>query len=141
MPKQVKSSELAPAVGYVRLDDDAGADVLASHLKDIADCCQREDLRLKQTFMDRGYDGTQLARPGIVELQQALKDIQGLAVVLPTVEHLSPADAIRRALVLMIRRLDGHLVIIHKDHNTDPNPSDDATAHQTGQSNQDGSSS
>ena len=116
MPKQLKSSEQPPAVGYFRLDDDeAGADVFAGHLQAIAVCCQQEGLRLVRSFADRGYDGRELARPGIVELQQALKDTPGLAVVLPTLEHLSPADTIRRALVLMIRHLDGRIVVANKE--------------------------
>lgn len=115
MPKlPVKSSELPPAVAYLRLDDDEDENVFADLLKAIADRCLRERLRLTRTFTDRGYDGRELARPGIVELQQALKDTSGLAVVVPTLEHLSPADTIRRALILMIRNLDGRIVIANK---------------------------
>jgi hypothetical protein len=141
MPKHLKSSQLAPAVGYLRLADDTDVDVFAALLKEIAACCQREDLFLKHTFVDRGYDGTQLARPGIVELQQALKDTQGLAVVLPTLEHLSPADSIRRALVLMVRRLDGHLVVIHKDDHSDTDLPNDEAAQQSEPCGQDGGAS
>lgn len=122
MPKQPKSSELPPAVAYVRLDDDEDEVVFALLLKDIAACCLREGLRLARTFTDRGYDGRELARPGIVALQQSLKDTSGLAVVLPTLEHLSPADSIRRALILMIRNLNGRIVVANKE------PGDDGDA-------------
>jgi hypothetical protein len=115
MPKQLKSSELPPAVAYLRLADDEDHTTFALLLKDIAACCLREGLRLTRTFTDRGYDGKELARPGIVELQQALKDNSGLAVVLPTLEHLSPADSLRRALVLMIRHLEGHIIVANKE--------------------------
>jgi hypothetical protein len=115
MPKQLKSSELPPAVAYVRLDDDEDEAVFALLLKDITACCLREGLRLTCTFTDRGYDGRELARPGIVELQQSLKDTSGLAVVLPTLERLSPADGVRRALVLMIRNLEGRIVVADKE--------------------------
>jgi hypothetical protein len=115
MPKaEVKSSEQPPAVGYIRMDDDDDPHAFAGLLKDIAACCLRNGLRLTRTFTDRGYDGKELARPGIVELQQALKDTPGLAVVVPTLEHLSPANTIRYALVLVIRRLDGRLLIAHE---------------------------
>jgi hypothetical protein len=55
-----------------------------------------------------------------------------------TLEHLSPAENIRRALVLMIRRLDGHLVVIHKDDPDDTDPSDDVAAEQPEPANHDG---
>lgn len=115
MPKQVKSSELPPAVAYIRLDDDEDPHAFAVLLKDIADCCIREGLRLTRTFTDRGYDGRELARPGIVELQQTLKKKPGLVVVVPTLEHLSPADSIRRALVLMICHLEGRIIVANKE--------------------------
>lgn len=111
MPKQqLKSSELPPAVGYLRMDDDDEA-AFAGLLKDIAACCLREGLRLVRTFCDRGYDGSQLARLGIVEMREALKDTPGLAVVVPTLDHLSPAEAIRSPLMLMIHRLGGQVLV------------------------------
>lgn len=105
--------ELPSAIGYICIDE-PDEQVIAAWLNEIAACCSRERLRLICTVADRGYDGRDLARPGIVELQQALKDQPGLAVVLPTLEHLSPADSIRRALVLMIRHLGGRLVVVNK---------------------------
>lgn len=115
----IASSIQPPAVAYVRLSDDEDPAALASLLKRIAACCLREGLHLVRTLIDQGYDGTILARPGIVQLQQLLKDTRGLAVVLPALEHLSPADSLRRTLVLMIRRLDGELIIADKDAVTD----------------------
>jgi hypothetical protein len=114
MPKQqVKSSEQPPAVGYLRLNehDDAAFAVL---LKDIAACCLREGLRLVRTFYDRGYDGSQLARAGIVEVQEALRGTPGLVVVVPTLDHLSPADVIRSPLTRMIHRLGGKLLVANE---------------------------
>ena len=84
MPKaSVKSSDQPPAVGYIRLDDHDDSE-FAVLLKDIATCCLREGLRLVRTFYDRGYDGSQLARAGIVEVQEALRQTPGLVVVVPT---------------------------------------------------------
>lgn len=120
MPKQPKPSEQPAAVAYLRLDDDEDEAVFASLLKDIAACCLREGLRLTRTFTDRGYDGRELARPGIVELQEALKESPGLTVVVPTLEHLSPADIIRRALVLMIHHVEGHIVVASKERDGQP---------------------
>lgn len=111
MPKQqLKPSELPPAVAYVRVNEDDDH-VFAGLLKEIAACCQREGLRLTRSFTDRGYDGTQLARPGIVELREVLKETAGLAVVVPTLDHLSPIEHIRSPLLLMIHKLGGRLVV------------------------------
>ena len=114
MPKQlVKSSEQLPAVGYIRLDehDDAAFAVL---LKDIASCCVRESLRLVRTFYDQGYDGSQLARPGIVELREVLKDTTSLVVIVPTLDHLSPVEVIRSPLLLMIHKFGGKLLVANE---------------------------
>jgi hypothetical protein len=114
MPKQqVKSSEQPPAVAYLRLDehDDAAFAVL---LKDIAACCLREGLRLVRTFYDQGYDGSTLARPGVVELRQALQDLPGLVVIVPTLGHLSPVEVIRSPLLLMIHKFGGKLLVANE---------------------------
>ena len=111
MPKQLKPSEQSPAVAYIRLADDEDDATFALLLKDIATCCQRHRLRLIRTFTDRGYDGTQLARPGIVELREALKATPGLTVVVLTLDHLSPAETIRTALMQLITNLGGRLVV------------------------------
>ncbi len=114
MPKaQVKSSELPPAVGYLRLDDDDDH-AFAGILKDIAVCCQREGLRLTRTFTDRGYDGRVLARPGLADLREALQNQPGLVVVVPTLDHLSPSDLIRGPLLLMVHRHSGRLLVANE---------------------------
>jgi Resolvase, N terminal domain len=111
MPKsQVKPSEQPPAVGYICVDEAEDGEI-AAFLKEIAVCCLREELRLVRTFCDQGYDGTQLARPGIVELRQALLETSGLVVIVPTLDHLSPADSIRSPLTIMIHRLGARLVV------------------------------
>jgi hypothetical protein len=83
-------------------------------LKDIAACCLREGLRLVRTFYDQGYDGSTLARPGVVELRQALQDMPGLVVIVPTLDHLSPADSIRSPLLLMIHKFGGKLLVANE---------------------------
>lgn len=106
----VKPSEQLPAVGYICVDE-ADEQTIASFVKDIAACCLREGVRLTRTLIDRGYDGTQLARPGIVELRELLRATPGLTVVVPTLDHFSPSTVIRSPLVRMVERLGGRLVI------------------------------
>lgn len=123
MPKrQVKPSEQPPAVGYLRVDDDAD-ERFAVLLKEIAACCLREELRLVRTFTDRGYGGSQLARPGIVEMREALIETTGLVVVIPDLNHLSPSDSIRGPLMLMIHRLGGKLVVAQGTSSSGEGPS------------------
>lgn len=106
----VKPSAQPPAVGYICVDD-ADEQAIADFLKEIAACCLREGLRLTRTLADRGYDGTQLARPGIVELRDLLKATPGLTVVVPTLDHFSRSTVIRSPLVRMVERLGGRLVV------------------------------
>lgn len=114
MPKGIKSSEQPAAVAYLRLDEDGDDYQFSELLKDIAVCCQREGLRLTRTFTDRGYDGRALARPGLAELREALKNRPGLVVVVPTLDHLSPTDMIRGPLLLMVQRHGGRLLVANE---------------------------
>lgn len=109
----VKSSELPPAVGYVRVDE-ADEREIKLLLKDIAACCLRESLRLTRTFVDRGYEGRELARPGIVELREGIKEQAGLVVVVPSLDHLSPVEHIRGPLLLMVHRLGGRVLVANE---------------------------
>lgn len=114
MPEDNKPSDQAPAVAYLRLDDDSDDYQFAELLKDIAVCCQREGLRLARTFTDRGYDGHALARPGLAELREALRDRPGLVVVVPTLDHLSLSEVIRGPLLRMVHRLGGRLLVANE---------------------------
>lgn len=112
----VKSSEQPPAVGYVRMDE-ADEREIKLLLKDIAACCLRAQLRLSRTFVDRGYEGKELARPGIVDLREALKEQAGLVVVVPTLDHFSPIEHIRSPLLLMVHRLGGRVLVANEPNN------------------------
>jgi DNA invertase Pin-like site-specific DNA recombinase len=114
MSGDVKPSGEPTAVAYLRLDDDSDDYQFAELLKDIAVCCQREGLRLARTFTDRGYDGQALARPGLAELREALKDRPGLVVVVPTLDHLSPSEVIRGPLLLLVHRHGGRLLVANE---------------------------
>jgi DNA invertase Pin-like site-specific DNA recombinase len=106
----VKPSAQQPAVGYICVDE-ADDHVITGFVKAIAACCLREGVRLTRTLTDRGYDGTQLARPGIVELRELLRAMPGLTVVVPTLDHFSSSTVIRSPLVRMVERLGGRLIV------------------------------
>lgn len=111
MPTAGKCADQPAAVSYLRLGEDSDHDQFAALLRDIAACCQRERLRLIRTFTDRGYDGRTLARPGLAELREALKDQPGVVVVVPTLDHLSPTELIRAPLLRMVHRHGGRLLV------------------------------
>ena len=61
-----------------------------------------------------GYDGQALARPGLAELREALKETSGLVVVVPTLDHLSPSELIRGPLLLMVHRFGSRLLVANQ---------------------------
>jgi DNA invertase Pin-like site-specific DNA recombinase len=114
MPENSKPSGQPAALAYLRFDDDSAHDRFAALLQDIAVCCQNQGLRLARIFTDRGYDGRTLARPGLAELQEALKDRPGLVVVVPTLDHLSPSELIRVPLLRMAQQHGGRLLVANE---------------------------
>lgn len=112
MPKQrLAPSRQPPAVGYLRVEADCDEAMFAELLKEIAVCCLRENVRLVQTFTDFGYGGTQLARPGVMNVRDALVETEGLTVVVLALDDLSPTASIREPLIRMIHRLGGRLIV------------------------------
>ncbi len=99
------------AIAYLRLNADDVAAQIGNLLGAVAECCLSHRLRLVRTVTDYGYDGRRVDRPGIMELRQALSDTVGLTVVVPTLEHLSPAACVRRPLAMMIEHLGGALLV------------------------------
>ena len=98
------------AYGYVRLEE-TDHDAVAAFRQDVAACCEREDLRLVTTFCDLGDDGSTLARPALANLLEALKDTPSAKLVVPDLNHLSPYEVIRSALLLLLHRTEHQLLI------------------------------
>jgi hypothetical protein len=99
-----------PAFGYVRSEDPAD-DQIPALRAEIAAFCRAEDLRLVTIFCDRGSDGSELARPGFAGLLDALAVTGDARLVTPDLNHLSPYEAIREALLRQIRRTRARLLI------------------------------
>jgi DNA invertase Pin-like site-specific DNA recombinase len=98
------------AYGYVRLEE-VDHDAVAQFRQDTAACCEREDLRLVGTFCDLGDDGSTLARPALANLLEALKDTPSAKLVVPDLNHLSPYEVIRSALLLLLHRTEHQLLV------------------------------
>jgi DNA invertase Pin-like site-specific DNA recombinase len=103
------------AYGYVRLEE-TDHDAIVEFRQNVAACCEREDLRLATTFCDLGDDGSTLARPALANLLEALKDTPSAKLVVPDLNHLSPYEVIRSALLLLLHRTEHQLLIA-----TEPN--------------------
>ena len=103
------------AYGYVRMEE-VDHDAVAEFRQGIAECCDREDLRLATTFCDLGDDGSTLARPALANLLEALKATPSAKLVVPDLTHLSPYEVIRSALLLLLHRQEHQLLVA-----TEPN--------------------
>lgn len=102
-----------PAYGYVRLDD-VDHQTAARHRQAIGHWCVRDGFRLIATFCDLDCDGTTLARSALTELLQALREVPQAVVVVPDLVHLSPAESIRGALLLLLHRSEHRLITLQE---------------------------
>lgn len=101
------------AYGYVRLED-IDHQTAARHRREIGRWCVRDGFRLISTFCDLDCDGTTLARAALTELLQALRVAPQAVVVVPDLGHLSPAESIRSALLLLLHRGEHRLVTLRE---------------------------
>lgn len=101
------------AYGYVRADE-PNEDEIAALRQEIAAYCRTEDLRLVTVFCDRGYDGSELARPGFSALLDALALPESTHLVVPDLYHLSPNDTIRDGLSRQINRTGVTVAVVRE---------------------------
>jgi hypothetical protein len=86
MPERVVRSPLLSAVDYICVDERDEA-VVAQLRKDIAATCQQEVLTLTTSFVDRGCDGSQLRRPGLIDALETLKRSPGTVLVVVSIAY------------------------------------------------------
>ncbi|MGH3623628.1 MAG: recombinase family protein [Sciscionella sp.] len=99
-----ESGDTRPAVyGYLRTND-PDEDTVASLRVDVRVFCAGRDWRLVTVFCDRGSDGSETARPGFAAALDALALPDSMALVVPSLTHLSPDEAVRAVLASMVRR-------------------------------------
>lgn len=101
------------AYGYVRLDD-VDHQAAALYREAIGRRCADDGFRLLCTFCDLDCDGTTLARSALTELLQALRMAPQAVVVVPDLGHLSPAESIRGALLLLLHRSEHRLITLQE---------------------------
>lgn len=101
------------AYGYVRLDE-VDRELATRWRAAIGDRCAADDLRLVYTFCDLDCDGATLARSALTELLQALRVAPQAVVIVPNLLHLSPAESIRGALLLLLHRSEHQLVTLQE---------------------------
>lgn len=97
------------AYGYVRVAEPDGE--VAGWRQAIAEHCQASGWRLVTTFCDRGYDGSELARPGFAALLDVLALPESTHLVVPDLDHLSEDGTVRSGLVRQVERRGITLVV------------------------------
>jgi DNA invertase Pin-like site-specific DNA recombinase len=97
------------AYGYVRVAEPD--DEVAGLRQAIAEHCQANGWRLVTTFCDRGYDGSELARPGFSALLDVLALTESTHLVVPELDHLSGDKTVRSGLVRQVGRRGITLVV------------------------------
>lgn len=90
--------------GYVRMAEPDKA-TIALACKDISSYCRLSGYRLGSIFIDRDVPDHVFARTGFTNLLDAMREAQVHAVVVPTLDHLSPEPFVRDALLRMIELL------------------------------------
>src|SRR5712664_3714284 len=88
----------AAAYGYI-LAEEPNEDQISGLRKEIGAFCRAEALHLVTVFCDRGYDGSETARPGFAAALDALALPDSTALVVPTKGHVSPNDTVREGLL------------------------------------------
>ncbi len=100
--------------GYISLqhDDEDETAALRDRLTVYAEA---EGLALVEIYIDRNVRPGQIIRPGLTVLLDAVLRTEGCGVLVPTVNHLSPASAVRRAVEVEIELLGGRLMVVEPE--------------------------
>lgn len=120
------------AVGYLRAEQPDEA-LITGWREEIASFCAGRGYRLATVYCDRGYDGSEMARPGFAGLLDALAVPACTAAVVLAVDHLSLDDIVQDTLQRHIRRTGADLLIVRTSYDgadmtrsgTDRTPADD----------------
>lgn len=97
--------------GYIRVDSPDETQIAALR-KTIGEYCREHDYRLVTICCDRGSDGSEIARPGFTAALDALALPTSHALLVPTLEHLSPDRIIRQGLHRQIKRTGAKLLTL-----------------------------
>ncbi|MGH3623258.1 MAG: recombinase family protein [Sciscionella sp.] len=104
-------TDTRPAVyGYLRTDD-TDEDIVSGLRTGLRIFCAARDWRLVTVFCDRDSDGSETARPGFAGALDVLALPASTTLVVPSLEHLSPEEAVRAALASMVRRAGATVVV------------------------------
>ncbi|MGH3623421.1 MAG: recombinase family protein [Sciscionella sp.] len=106
-----QTTDTRPAVyGYLRTDDTDETTVTRLRT-DLRIFCAARDWRLVTVFCDRDSDGSDTARPGLARALDVLALPASTTLVVPSLTHLSPDEAVRAALTSMVQRVGAKVVV------------------------------
>ncbi|HEX6341385.1 recombinase family protein [Umezawaea sp.] len=100
--------------GYIRMEEPDEIEI-ALLRRDISRYCTDRGLLLGSTFVDRDVRGHEIARTGFTALLDVLTFPDSYGVVVPTVDHLSTNDGIRKVLTTRIVGVGRKLFVIYPD--------------------------
>lgn len=109
----------AAAYGYI-LAEEPNEDQISDLRKEIGAFCRREALHLVTVFCDRGYDGSETARPGFAAALDALALPDSAALVVPTEGHVSPNDTVREGLLRQVKRTGANVLMVRGSNRAVP---------------------
>lgn len=110
-PPRAEREQAPVAYGYIRVEV-PDEDTVSRLRQEIGAFCETESVHLVNVFCDRGIDGSTLARTGLTDLLDTLKQVPQAALVVPDLGHLSPYDSIRSVLVRRLHRSQHRLLVV-----------------------------
>lgn len=102
------------AHGYVRMEEPDEVEI-ALLCKDIGTFCALNGYRLSSVFIDRGVPDNVFARTGFVDLLDAVRLTGAVAVVVPTLAHLSSDPFLQGALLRMVQVAGSRVLEAYQD--------------------------
>lgn len=105
--------------GYVRMEWPAETEI-AEMREDISAYCSVHGYQLGKVFVDRGVPDDALARTGFIDLLDSVRLTQAHAVVVPTVDHLSPEAFVQDALTRMVEQANAAMLVVYESNGRGP---------------------
>lgn len=105
------------AYGYVRMEEPDQTRINQLR-RDLGTFCELGGYRLGSVFVDREVTDEQFARTGFTDLLDAIHLNEASAVVVPTLDHLSPNGSIREGLRTSVEQLGARVLVAHDETGT-----------------------
>jgi DNA invertase Pin-like site-specific DNA recombinase len=100
------------AYGYISVEGDDEAEIEKYHEAVVLHSLA-EDLGLEEIYVDRNIPAAQVSgRPALSTVLALVNEGEGVYVIVPSLDAMSKASGVRRAMALEIAQAGGHLEIV-----------------------------